>query len=251
MPDNLSIYYANSTIIAGHIEAEWSDYFLNSDEKDGQISPLFFEDITSYIAHLVKGHDLRIERLGDVGSALGRASYELIRKLDSVKYIANIEPATELHFWAKKILTNRKKIIEIPTISTIKEVENGFIKKIPFQSNKKKIDFINKYLKDIPKNTKFDAIICLNVIDRVINPNDLLQELKIFLKPGGLLVLSSPLSFDVRFTPDKSLWIANLNDLFLENEWVHLDDFNIQYNFRRHKREKISYLSQVVAKVKV
>lgn len=47
-------------------------------------------------------------------------------------------------------------------------------------------------LNDFLKNEKFDVIVCADVLEHLRNPEDLLIELKYFLKPDGYLVASIP-----------------------------------------------------------
>ena len=46
----------------------------------------------------------------------------------------------------------------------------------------------------------FDMITCLNVIDRVSAPVQMIETIGAMLRPGGLLVLASPLHFEEQFT---------------------------------------------------
>ena len=55
----------------------------------------------------------------------------------------------------------------------------------------------------------FDLIVALNLLDNVTDPLALLNQLNLQLRPGGLLLLSSPFAWHERITPrDKRLAFA-------------------------------------------
>ncbi len=65
--------------------------------------------------------------------------------------------------------------------------------------NDLKINYQVKELKHFDNSTQFDVICCMEMIEHVDNPNELLSDIATRLKPGGILIGSTltrtPLSF--------------------------------------------------------
>ena len=67
----------------------------------------------------------------------------------------------------------------------------------------------------IIEKEKFDLIVCTDVLEHVINPFDAIDEIHRILKPGGILLLSSPLNFRIH-GPLPDCW------RFTEHGWKQL-----------------------------
>jgi SAM-dependent methyltransferase len=51
------------------------------------------------------------------------------------------------------------------------------------------------------ENDSFDVVICTEVMEHVVDPQKLIQEISRILKPGGLLLLSAPLGSGLHQEP--------------------------------------------------
>lgn len=63
----------------------------------------------------------------------------------------------------------------------------------------------------------FDAVLCLNLVDRVPDPEKLLRTFVLLLKPGGLLILADPYSWQVS-TTSKGKWLGGVDGVHSEDE---------------------------------
>ena len=91
---------------------------------------------------------------------------------------------------------------------------------------------------------------CTNVLDRVDDPAAFAGELARLLRPGGLLVIASPLHFDEHYT-SRDRWIGDVHEVLDPACW-RVDDreVDVRYEVWQARRRIISYLSQVVGAVR-
>lgn len=109
------------------------------------------------------------------------------------------------------------------------------------------MEVVNALANQIPRPLGFfDLVTCLNLADRVEKPAVLVADLAKAVRPNGLLILASPLDFDLKFTPDESHWISDLRSLISPDEWLVLDTSACRYEVRIYSRKTINYGSQVL-----
>ncbi len=91
---------------------------------------------------------------------------------------------------------------------------------------------------------------CTNVLDRVDDPAAFAGELTRLLRPGGLLVIASPMHFDEHYT-SRDRWIGDVREVLDPGYW-RVDDreVDVRYEVWQARRRIISYLSQVVGAVR-
>lgn len=66
---------------------------------------------------------------------------------------------------------------------------------------------------EVPQEPKYDLVLCLEVIEHVTDPVRLLRNMRRVLKPGGMILVS---------TPNHVAWIERkLIDQFGDNNWYH------------------------------
>jgi SAM-dependent methyltransferase len=256
--DASKVRYSTKHQQASYLEAEWSDYLYgcNVDNKDNidpnikKVFPTFYLNIASQLEEWLVKLNTPAIKYCDVGGATGRMLYEIYQRIDSIKELVLVEPSSELAQWAEFLLFKPEQIDWIPVLHDCQKCRYARPVARPekIESENRNIYICNVSSDDIPRPQEyFDIISCLNVVDRVASPSLLLESLYYHLAPGGLLLLSSPLAFDERFTPDRRQWIIDLNELFDERTWESIGETEIIYDFRKYRREWNRYSSQVVA----
>lgn len=81
-----------------------------------------------------------------------------------------------------------------------------------------KLDIISD-IAAIPENdTSFDAIMCIEVFEHIINPRDAIKEFSRLLKPGGKLIITAPFCSLTHFAPYH--FYTGFNSFFYEKELV-------------------------------
>lgn len=191
----------------------------------------------------------------DLGCATGRITFELARYFDKV---------TGVDFSARfiKIGTLLKESGKVNFV----RIEEG--KLLSFQE-KKLLDFeldqvrgkVEFYQGDAcnlkPQFTGYDLVFAGNLIDRLYNPVQFLQNIHSRIHSGGILVLTSPYSWDEKFTEEK-FWIGGfrkdgepystlegLKDLLKENFQLMGDPVDIPFVIRETSRKFQHSISQM------
>ncbi len=145
----------------------------------------------------------------DLGCATGRASYELAKyftEVDGVDFSARfISVATRLK--EDGYIAYRSK--EEGDLFTLKKVtlEDLGFEELPCKTNFWQGDACN--LK--PSLSGYDLIMATNLIDRLYNPMLFLQDIQTRLNAGGVLVLTSPYTWQESSTK-KELWFGGYVD---------------------------------------
>jgi SAM-dependent methyltransferase len=79
--------------------------------------------------------------------------------------------------------------------------------KAPTQKIRQRVTFRTGDALNLPTLGQFDLLLAANLLDRVKDPKKLLQKvLPSLVRPGGLLLLTSPYTWSENFTP-RSRWL--------------------------------------------
>lgn len=250
----LAQHYADAGQIAAYLEAEWSDILLDperrgpADQQFAPVTPAFYERVAREIVGWAAQAGVRIRDACDIGGATGRMVHELARRVEGIEGVTLVEPAPQLAAWARKLLLGEGTIESVPIVQTRVRTGAAAPAGMP-PATRARIAVVEGGIDEFDPDQRFDLVCCLNVADRVAWPMALVDSLARHLRPGGMLVLSSPLSFDLRFTPDRGNWIDDLRVLLTEDRWRIVGQADVPYDIRRTEREKFSYATQVVAAV--
>lgn len=258
--------YSTAWQLAAYLEAEWSDFLFEDGVQDtfpsqkasinpdtDRARPAFYKTIGRLIQECLQRIEFTPTRYCDVGGATGRTMYEVRHFIDSVTEFVLAEPAPILCEWAVKMLLDSNELGRIPTIADWQKPSYTTSRRRPHPIAQagRDVYVYEASAENVPRPPGyFSLITCLNVIDRHEHPQALVQTLYELLACGGVLVLSSPMDFSERFTPDRERWISDLNLLFSESQWISVGEDNLLYDIRRSRRAWFRYNSQVVAKQK-
>lgn len=158
------------------------------------------EKIKSYIK------DRKAERALDIGCATGRASFELAKifdHVDAVDFSARLiqAPAT---LQDKGI--QRYTIRDEGDLVSYREIKLADFD--GYQAVKDKISFLQGDACNLAeKYTEYDLVFAGNLIDRLYNPRKFLDLIKGRLRPGGVIVLTSPYTWLEEFTA-RDKWLG-------------------------------------------
>jgi putative 4-mercaptohistidine N1-methyltranferase len=142
----------------------------------------------------------------DLGCAVGRSSFELARKIPQVEGV----DFSSSFISAAKMLAARGSLV-----FPLKE-EGSLARSVrtsaPSRQIRKRVCFRVGDALRLPDLGTFDLVLAANLLDRVKDPRKLLQKvLPKLVRPGGILLLTSPYTWSEEFTP-RSRW---LKDSFL------------------------------------
>jgi len=138
----------------------------------------------------------------DLGCAVGRSSFELARYSQEV---------IGIDYSAKFIKTaehlQKKGFIEF------KKINEGLLGemlriKVPEGIDRRRVKFMKADAGRLPKNIgTFDAVLLLNLIDRLYDPRLCLSKISSLVKAEGVLLMSSPYTWLEDFTP-REKWLG-------------------------------------------
>ena len=122
-------------------------------------------------------------------TAMSGADYTPERVRRTVQWIPKEGKLLEIGVWDGSIVRNYRPAFEGEIYGT--DVSLDAMKPaLPLLKEAKPCD-LNRDELPWPENT-FDCVVCCEVIEHIVDTDRLLSELKRVLKPGGVLVLSTP-----------------------------------------------------------
>ena len=80
--------------------------------------------------------------------------------------------------------------------------------------NFRSVNLNEESLRDVFAGREFDVVFCGEVIEHVFSPDAVLSDLKILLRPGGVLILSTP---NLGYWVNRLLLLVGISPLFVEN----------------------------------
>ena len=246
--------YTKPWYLATYLEMEWSDYLLSTDVEPSDIlrpvQPQFYQRVVGLVTEWLKRYDQAVQRYCDVGGATGRMLYELVNRLPSISEAVLAEPSSQFCAFARQLLFARDRQEYIPIVSSLHDPLYRNVQSWPAPlepSTRRRVDVYEVSSHQVPRPRGFfDLVTCLNVVDRVSRPLVLLQDLARLTRPRGLLVIASPMDFEVQFTPDEGLWLSDIREGLAEVDWEILETTDCLYEVRPYTRKRIAYDAQVV-----
>jgi putative 4-mercaptohistidine N1-methyltranferase len=138
----------------------------------------------------------------DLGCAVGRSSFELARRCAEV---VGIDASTRFIAIARQL----QKKGTFP----FQSLEEGALTRprravVPGGIDRRRVRFERGDAMNLPSSLgHFDVILLANLIDRLRDPRKCLDPLHRFLRPGGQLIITSPCSWLVEYTP-RRCWLG-------------------------------------------
>jgi putative 4-mercaptohistidine N1-methyltranferase len=142
----------------------------------------------------------------DLGCAVGRSTFELARTCPEVIGID-----------LSRCFIQAAQAIRQSGTAEVVRVEEGMLtsrvhRPLPAEIDRQRCRFqVGDATEFDPGLGTFDVVLAANLIDRVRSPRRLLQNLISYVKPGGVLILSSPYTWLPEFTPSQE-WLGGISD---------------------------------------
>ncbi len=258
--------YSSSEYLATYLHAEWGDLLFPCTEpidggtditdedrgkRDGNPG-LFYRHIGCLARAWTSRTPMPCRHICDIGGSTGRMSYELAFHFPGATDRLLIEPSATFCTWARRLLLGDKFDGWIPIPLHIGQTGFRHIDKsnLPTPVHALSVHCVSAASIPRPSNY-FDLITCLNVVDRVRHPAHLTQTACRLLRPGGMLILASPLHFEERFTK-RNRWITDLHEILDPRIWaIDGREEEVPYEFKHYRRRFSLYLSQAVGAIKL
>ncbi len=145
----------------------------------------------------------------DLGCAVGRASFELARRFAGVAGVDMSSRFIQMADTLKHTARARYRRVEEGDITSEQRIDLAAfdladVRERVFFHHGDAIDMAMRF-RDI------DLVLAANLIDRLPDPGALLAGIHRCLKPGGVLVLASPYSWDESHTP-RTHWLGGFSE---------------------------------------
>ncbi|MBI1216649.1 MAG: 5-histidylcysteine sulfoxide synthase [Alphaproteobacteria bacterium] len=157
----------------------------------------------------------KMERALDIGCAAGRSSFELARAfthVDAIDFSARLIQAPAN---MQKTGVQRYMMQEEGEITRLREVR---LEDLSLAETAGRVSFMQGDACNLAaKFTDYDLVFAGNLIDRLYDPRKFLGTLHNRIRPGGLLVLTSPYTWLEAFT-ERSKWLGGFKAASGENQ---------------------------------
>ena len=141
----------------------------------------------------------------DIGCAIGRSTFELARGFDEV---TGVDFSTRFIQEAQHLKENGILRYTMPTEGELENFYEVKLSDFDLKEVAKKVSFWQADACNLkPIYTEFDMIFGGNLIDRLYDPKKFLDSLASRLNDGGMLILTSPYTWQEESTP-KEKWIG-------------------------------------------
>lgn len=146
---------------------------------------------------------IKAHRALDLGCAVGRGSFELAR---TVPEVVGVD-------FSKAFIAAAKTLASTGEFCFRLKEEGNLTRPVralpPSRTVRKRACFQTGDALRLPKLGSFDLVLAANLLDRVKDPKRLLQGVfPKLVRPGGLLLLTSPYTWSRDFTP-QARWLKN------------------------------------------
>jgi SAM-dependent methyltransferase len=84
--------------------------------------------------------------------------------------------------------------------------------------NFRRLNLNEESIRDVFAGKEFDVVFCGEVIEHLFSPDALLSDLRVLLRPGGILILSTP---NLAYWINRLLLLIGISPLFVENSSRH------------------------------
>jgi len=188
-------YYTTDSIIAQYCHFGWSENSLGVENYPATCASIALDVMK----------DKSRKKAFDIGCAIGRSTFELARGFDEV---IGVDFSARFIQEAQSMKEEGVLRYTMPTEGELMHFHEVKLSKFALEEERKKVSFWQAdacNLKPIFKD--FDLIFAGNLIDRLYNPQNFLESLADRLNTGGMLILTSPYTWQEESTP-KEKWIG-------------------------------------------
>ncbi len=187
--------YTTDTIIAQYCHFGWGENRLGVPNYPETCAKLALE----YMGNRPK------TKAFDVGCAIGRSSFELAREFDEV---IGVDFSARFIQEALRLKESGVLRYAIPEEGEIESFHEVRLNKFGLEHASKKVNFWQADACNLkPIFTGFDLVFAGNLIDRLYDPRKFLESMTPRIHQGGLLILTSPYTWQEESTP-KEKWIG-------------------------------------------
>ncbi len=203
----------------------------------------FLQRVVDQLVLPIEGLSARPKRALDLGCAVGRAAFELSRRVDQVIAIDRSE----------RLIAAAKELQKTGEIAVSRRIEGEIVDqqlvRLDAGYRATVIEFQEGDALALPAALgSFDIVLMANLVDRVTDPAQLLRKVTMSVRPEGQLIVTSPYTWLPQFTP-RTLWLAGSSTSaegrtsfdamkeILSSEFSLEDRRDLPFLIREHRRK--------------
>lgn len=188
-------YYTTDSIISQYCHFGWGDNRLGVENYPAKCASIALEVMK----------DKPRKKAFDIGCAIGRSSFELARGFDEV---IGVDFSARFIQEAEVLKQNGVLRYSMPTEGELESFHEINLKDFNLEDAREKVSFWQADACNLkPLYKDFDLIFAGNLIDRLYDPKKFLDALAERLNAKGMLILTSPYTWQEESTP-KDKWIG-------------------------------------------
>lgn len=255
-------FYIDQKGLAAYFELQWLDKLRDDGVKerlhsksrsvpDSFVSCDYSKAVACFIRDAFERASISPETILEVGPALGRNCYELIKHSADIKSITVVEPSHRLLSNFKQILVDGNGC-DFTYINSVNKIGSFHFRTASISRECSHIEFclIEAPFERGVVEEKYDLAICLNVLDQCESPNDVVNALKEATAINGILVLSCSYQWNKKHIKNELEAVDDINDYFGVG-WEKLSEDDNEYRIRFNERYSLLFLAHIVAYRKV
>ncbi len=233
-----------------HFSYPQSEIVAGSFEKD------FYQSVTQLMSNRNRTESfyqcllelIRQERLVtpnttvlDIGCGVGRMTLEMAR-FDEVDYVIGLDSSALMIEEATKIANSQQSHTPIKVNFVSGKTTTA---KIKLDWTVDNCDFIVGDAQQLAlQESAFDLVLCLNVIDRVLKPIKVIEQIFRVLKSGGYLVIVDPYDWERSPILQHEHCITDMSEFFNSNKWQKIQELDdIPFALRETNRKLVVYIN--------
>jgi putative 4-mercaptohistidine N1-methyltranferase len=141
----------------------------------------------------------------DLGCAVGRASFELAREFE---HVTGIDFSARFIRVALQLKERGNAYFELVEEGDVVSYHEARLSDAGLEDAAQRVEFFQGDATNLkPQFTDYDLILAANLLDRLYDPKRFLETIHQRLKPGGILVVTSPYTWLEEFTK-KENWLG-------------------------------------------
>jgi len=195
--ENLSDIYESDELVSQYCEFQYGETHFG------------VENFAISTARVAASFAINKTKALDLGCATGRATYELAKEFDSVE---GIDFSVRFVQVGAKLKSDGYVAFSTKNEGEIQQNKKVTIEELVYENLKEKVSFWQGDACNMKENFKsYDLIMATNLIDRLYNPRLFLDTIDERLNDDGILVITSPYTWQESSTA-KEFWLGGYTD---------------------------------------
>jgi len=187
--------YETDLVVSRFCESHWGNKYFDTE--------LFPKKAAEICLSYFKNHPKR--KALDLGCAAGRATFELAREFD---FVTGLDFSARFIRIAIELQEKGKMQYILPEEGDIVSFHHKTLKDFGLEGLENKVEFYQSDATNLKKIfTGYDLVFCGNLIDRLYDPGKFLSTIHKRINDGGMLILSSPYTWEEEYTA-RDKWLG-------------------------------------------